>query len=65
MMAESDAFAREFPKRRRVALGDEVGTHPVPDEDDDVSVVRRGFGFAKDGRGKEAGEEGEEARWGE
>ncbi len=39
MAAEGHAFAREFPKRGSIALGDEIGPHPVPDNDDDVAIV--------------------------
>src|ERR1017187_10038214 len=39
MMAKGYAFPRELPKRGSVALGDEIRTHAVPDDYDDVAIV--------------------------
>jgi hypothetical protein len=55
MLGEGDAFAREFPKGGRIALGDEVGTHAVPDDDDDVAVVWRRRCLGEEGGSEEAG----------
>ena len=53
MMAEGDALPGESPKRGSITLGDGVGAHAVPDDHDDVTIVRRGLCFAKNGSGEE------------
>ena len=39
MPAEGDALACELPEHRCVLLVDEVGTHPIPDHQNDVAVL--------------------------
>src|SRR5688572_22503350 len=39
VLGEGYALARELPKGGRMLLGDEVGAHAVPDDDDDVPIV--------------------------
>jgi hypothetical protein len=41
MLGKGHAFSREIPERRGIALGDEVGPHAVPNDHDNVAIVRR------------------------
>ena len=55
MLAESDAFSREFPKRGSLAFGDRIGAHAVPDDHDDVAIVGRRSCFGKERCGEKVG----------
>src|SRR5215471_18688240 len=39
MIAESHAALSELPKGRRILLAHKIGTHPVPNDDHNVSIV--------------------------
>ena len=62
MTAKCHAFAGEFPERGSVVFADEIRTHPVPDDDDNMALGWSGLCFAEEGRGEKAGEEREETR---
>ena len=38
MIAKDDAFLRQFPKRRSVLFGHGIGTHSIPDDQDDMAL---------------------------
>ena len=62
MPAKSDPFLAQFPEGGRRALGDEIRTHPVPDDQDHVPVAGGWLGFAGESGGKEAGQQREQER---
>lgn len=57
MTAKRDAFPGEFEKRGSVFRADEIRTHPVPNNDDNMALAWSGSCFAEEGAGEEAGEE--------
>ena len=57
MVAEGNAFAREFPKRRRISFAQKIRPHSVPNDDDDVALLSNSAVFGKCDRRQAADQE--------